>query len=762
MSLSTALDSVARLVNFRRRKEDLRALETPSPLNGSEDTAQVIARMPGPAPQPSGIVSLAPLTEMLSAYLSKGDIKRARDAYRFSDEAHLGQFRNSGEPYISHPIAVAEICAAMKLDAHAIMAALLHDVMEDQGITKETLIERFGPQVADLVDGLSKLDKIEFRDREEAQAENFRKMLLAMARDVRVILIKLADRLHNMRTLGAVPADKRRRIARETLEIYTPIAHRLGLNTIYRELQDLSFSHLYPRRFAVLKKAILAARGNRREVIGKTLEAVRGALPAAGIPAEIYGREKTIYGIYRKMTEKKLSFSQVLDVYGFRIVVPDHASCYLSLGALHAMFKPVSSKFKDYIAIPKVNGYQSLHTTVLGPFGTPVEFQIRTQAMHRVAESGVAAHWLYKSGEESIREVQESTHQWLQSLLEIQNQTGDSAEFLEHIKVDLFPDAVYVFTPKSRIMSLPRGATPVDFAYQIHTDIGNQCVSARINGEPSPLRTELHSGDVVEITTAAQARPNPGWLNFVRTGRARSEIRHYLKTMKYDESVELGERLLDGALAQIDRSVASLTGAEWHRVLYESGAKSREELMADLGLGRRMAPVVARRFILSGQSPLNSDKASGAEPVTISGAEGVSVQLPNCCHPIPGDSIIGYIRRGHGLVVHTTDCPTAVRQRGRDPKRWIDVQWEEPMDASRLFNVRLDLSLRNERGALAKVAVEVSETGGNISHVSMDDEAEEITLLHFTVQVSDRQHLAKLMRSLRRLPQVMKIARMKT
>lgn len=767
MSLSTALDSVARLVNFRRRKEDLVVKAPALVTNGVDDAAeaaQVIARMP-PVPQPpNGIVSLAPLTEMLSAYLSEADIKRVREAYRFSDEAHLGQFRNSGDPYISHPIAVAEICAAMKLDTHAIMSALLHDVMEDQGITKQSLIERFGPQVADLVDGLSKLDKIEFRNREEAQAENFRKMLLAMARDVRVILIKLADRLHNMRTLGAVPTDKRRRIARETLEIYTPIAHRLGLNAIYRELQDLAFSHLYPHRFAVLKKAILAARGNRREVIGKTLEAVRGALPAAGIQAEIYGREKTIYGIYRKMLEKKLSFTEVLDVYGFRVVVPDHASCYLALGALHALFKPVSSKFKDYIAIAKVNGYQSLHTTVLGPFGTPVEFQLRTQAMHRVAESGVAAHWLYKSGEDSIREVQESTHQWLQSLLEIQNQTGDSAEFLEHIKVDLFPDSVYVFTPKSRIMSLPRGATPVDFAYQIHTDIGNQCIAAKINGEMSPLRTELHSGDVVEIVTAAHARPNPAWLNFVRTGRARSEIRHYLKTMKYDESLELGGRLLDQALRQIDHSLEGLTDHEWQRVLYESGAKNREELLADLGLGRRMATVVARRFVLSGHGQIDVQRDHPQHqpaPVTISGSEGISVQLPGCCHPIPGDAIIGFIRRGHGLVIHTTDCPTAARQRGRDPERWIDVKWEDDLDASRLFDVRLDISLRNERGVLAKVAVEVSEAGGNISQVAMDDEAEEVTLLHFTIQVSDRQHLARLIRNLRRLPQVMKIARVK-
>jgi RelA/SpoT family (p)ppGpp synthetase len=767
MSLSTALDSVARLVNFRRRREDLQSEPAGVTTVGidSDNPTPQIAQFPLPPTSPARIVSLAPLTEMLSAYLGPADIKRIKEAYRFSDEAHLGQFRSSGDAYISHPIAVAEICAGMKLDANALMAALLHDVIEDQGIKKETLIERFGMQVAELVDGLSKLDKIEFRDSQEAQAENFRKMLLAMARDVRVILIKLADRLHNMRTLASLAPAKRRRISRETLEIYTPIAHRLGLNTIYRELQDLAFANLYPRRYDVLKKAILAARGNRREVVGKTLEAVRGALPAAGLRAEVYGREKTIYGVYRKMVEKKLSFSQVLDVYGFRIVVPDHASCYLTLGALHALFKPVSSKFKDYIAIPKINGYQSLHTTVLGPFGTPVEFQIRTQEMHRIAESGVAAHWLYKNGDESLSEVQKNTHQWLQSLLDIQNQTGDSAEFLEHIKVDLFPDAVYVFTPKSKIITLPRGATPVDFAYQIHTDNGNQCIAAKINGELSPLRTELQSGDVVEVVISAESRPNPSWLNFVRTGRARSEIRHYLKTMKYEESVDLGARLLDQALKQLDHRYDELTDADWQRVQYESGAKTREELLADLGLGRRLAGVVARRFILTGLG-VQADSDGGHEhaphPVLISGTEGMSVTLAPCCRPIPGDDIFGYIRRGFGLVVHTTDCPTAARLKGRDPDRWVDSQWQKSIDQTHLFDVKLDISLRNERGVLAKTAVEVSEAGSNISHVSMDDEAEEVTQLHFMVQVADRAHLARLIRRLRGLPEVTRIVRVKS
>jgi len=775
MSLSTALDSVARLINFKRRREaltpaDLAALDgiTGSVGGDAEHAIGVIAHVPPPPAEPSRVVSLAPLMEMLSAYLSEADIKRVREAYRFSDESHLGQFRASGDAYISHPIAVAEICAGMKLDANAIIAALLHDVMEDQGIPKEVLIDRFGPQVADLVDGLSKLDRLQFRDSQEAQAENFRKMLLAMARDVRVILIKLADRLHNMRTLGALAPAKRRRIASETMEIYTPIAHRLGLNAIYRDLQDLAFMHMYPLRFAVLRKAILAARGNRREVVGKTLEAVRGALPAAGIRGSVYGREKTMYGVYRKMIEKKLSFSQVLDVYGFRIVVSDHPSCYLTLGALHALFKPVASKFKDYIAIPKINGYQSLHTTVLGPFGTPVEFQIRTEDMHHVAESGVASHWLYKGSVEGVS-PEANTHQWLQSLLEIQNQTGDPAEFLEHIKVDLFPETVYVFTPKSKIITLPRGATPIDFAYQIHTDIGNTCIAARINGELSPLRTELQSGDVVDVVTSPTSRPNPMWVSFVRTGRARSEIRHYLKTMKYEESVELGRRLLEQSLKQIEKSYDALPDSDWQRALNESGAKNRDELLADIGLGRRLAGVVARRLVLASAHQEIDGPASlkaPSVPVIINGGDGVSVTLAPCCRPIPGDAIIGHVQRGHGLVVHVTDCPTAARQKTRDPDRWIDAQWdptdEAERDGSRLYNVKLDLSLKNERGVLARAAVEISETGANLAHVAMDDEAEEITMLHLMVQVTGRGHLAKVMRRLRRLPESIRVSRAKT
>ncbi len=544
----------------------------------------------------SSVASITDLSAKLTAYLSAADLKKVKEAYRFSDEMHLGQMRKSGEPYISHPIAVAEICADWKLDAQAIMAALLHDVMEDQDVKKEELIERFGAPVAALVDGLSKLDKIEFQSQVEAQAENFRKMLLAMARDVRVILVKLADRLHNMRTLDAMAPEKKRRIARETMEVYVPIAHRLGLNNIYRELQELSFSHLHPMRYRTLSRAVKAARGNRREVVGKILEAVKSTLAAAGLEVQVYGREKTLYGIYRKMRSKHLSFSQVLDVYGFRIVVDSFANCYVALGTLHALYKPMPGKFKDYIAIPKLNGYQSLHTTLIGPYGTPVEFQIRTQEMHRVAESGVAAHWLYKSEEDSLTDLQQRTHAWLQSLLDIQKQTGDSAEFLEHVKVDLFPDSVYVFTPKSKIIALPRGATALDFAYTIHTDVGDQAIAVRINHEQAPLRSELRNGDIVEIITSPSSRPNPNWLTFVRTGKARSAIRHHLRTINLAESTELGRRLLNQALITLKLD-PELPPPLVERMLNESSAKSMDDLYADIGVGKRMAALVGRHIL---------------------------------------------------------------------------------------------------------------------------------------------------------------------
>src|SRR5436190_15309976 len=557
-------------------------------------------------------------------YLKPTDVARLEEAYRFSDAAHAGQTRQSGDPYISHPLAVAEILADWHLDGQTLVAALLHDVTEDTSVTNDEISDTFGKPVAELVDGVSKLDRIEFQSAEDAQAENFRKMLLAMARDVRVILIKLADRLHNMRTLGAVPPAKRSRIARETMEIYAPIANRLGLNSLYHELQELAFSHLYPSRYKVLARATKAARGNRREMIGRTLEAVKRKLSESGIEATVQGREKHVYSTYRKMIEKHLSFSEVHDIFGCRVVVKDVPSCYLALGALHSIYKPIPGKFKDYIAIPKANGYQSIHTDLIGPHGVPLDVQIRTEQMHRLAESGVASHWLYKDDTDKLSELQRQTHQWLQSLLEIQHQSGDPHEFLEHVKVDLFPDEVYVFTPKGRILSLPRGATAVDFAYAVHTDIGNRCVAAKINGELVALRTELRNGDRVEIITASHAKPNPGWLQYVRTGKARSNIRHFLKTMQSEESASLGERLLEQALKAAGASAASIVAANWERVLRDAGARSRHEVLADIGLGKRLPAVVARRLL---RNTDQKDEAKASGSVTIRGTEGMAVQL---------------------------------------------------------------------------------------------------------------------------------------
>jgi GTP diphosphokinase / guanosine-3',5'-bis(diphosphate) 3'-diphosphatase len=711
------------------------------------------------------VVSVRQLNAKLVEYLTPDELKQVKQAYRFSDEKHLGQMRVSGEPYISHPIAVAEICADWKLDAQAIMAALLHDVMEDQDVQKDELIERFGAQVATLVDGLSKLDKLEFQSQIEVQAENFRKMLLAMARDVRVILVKLADRLHNMRTLGSMSAEKKRRIARETMEVYVPIAHRLGLNNIYRELQDLAFSHLYPLRYKTLTKAVKAARGNRREVVSKILDSVNTTLAAAGIPSQVYGREKTLHGIYRKMRNKHLSFSQVLDVYGFRVVVDSFANCYVALGTLHAMYKPMPGKFKDYIAIPKLNGYQSLHTTLIGPYGTPVEFQIRTQEMHRVAESGVAAHWLYKNEDGDLTDLQQRTHAWLQSLLDIQQQTGDSAEFLEHVKIDLFPDSVYVFTPKSQIIALPRGATALDFAYSIHTDIGNQTIAARINHEQSALRTELRNGDIIEIITSPTSRPTPTWLSFVRTGKARSAIRHHLRTVNQNESLELGNRLLSQALAALNLNPA-LPADLAEKLLNESSAKSLDELYIDIGVGKRMATLVARHIhgLIDAEAAPSvtpsktGESAARLDPVIIDGSEGSSVQFAPCCQPIPGDSIVGQLKRDQELIVHTDDCYLAKRQRAKEPDRWIEVAWAQHLN--RRFDCRLKILVKNEKGVLARVAAEIGESDADISYVGMDeDKASMMTQITFTIQVENRVHLARLIRNVRSISAVARILR---
>jgi len=691
------------------------------------------------------------LVEEASAYLKPRDVEHVREAIEFSRAAHQGQTRQSGDPYISHPIAVARILTTLRLDVQAIIAALLHDVVEDTGITAEQVAEKFGKPVAKLVDGLSKLDRIQFETREDAQAENFRKMLMAMARDVRVILIKLADRLHNMRTLESMSHDKCERIARETMEIYAPIANRLGLNDIYRELQDLSFRHLHPNRYAVLSKALKVARGNRREVVSKILDAIKQRLAESNIQADVTGREKNIYSIYKKMQSKSLAFAEVLDIYGFRVLVNDFASCYVALGALHGLYNPIPGKFKDYIAIPKVNGYQSLHTTLFGPFGTPIEIQIRTHEMHKIAEAGVASHWLYKSGHAPISDLHKKTHQWLHELLESLSQSSDSAEFLEHLKVDLFPDEVYVFTPKGKILSLPRGATAVDFAYSVHTDIGNHCIAVKVNHELVPLRSELRNGDRVEVITAPQAKPNPAWLGYVTTSKARSHIRHFLKTMQSGESAQFGERLLNQALHILGVEPQDMGKAHWNKLLKNTGVKTRQEILADIGLGRRLNMVVARQLASIGET-VPSEAAATA--ITIQGTEGMAVQFAKCCRPIPGDPIIGVLTSGQGLMVHTHDCPTL--RRGRGGEQWLDVVWDK--NISRSFEVSLKLVVANQRGVLAKVAAAIAESESNIENVSFSNEGE-YTALHFTLGVNHRLHLASIMRKLRKIPEVVRIIR---
>ena len=697
-------------------------------------------------------VSPATLIGVAATYLKGEDIQLLERAFAVAATAHHGQLRKSGEPYITHPLLVATILAEWHLDAQALMAALLHDTVEDTHTTSNEIAQQFGKAVSELVEGVSKLDRLEFQTEQQAQAENFRKMLLAMARDVRVILIKLADRLHNMRTLEAMDEGRQRRIARETLDIYGPIANRLGLHAVFQEMQDLCFRYLFPNRYQVLSKAIKAARGNRREVVSKILSALTQRLESFGVEAVITGREKNLSSIYNKMLGKSLSFSEVLDIYGFRILVKDVAHCYLALGALHTFYKPFPGKFKDYIALPKSNGYQSLHTTLFGPFGAPIEIQIRTHDMHKIAEAGVASHWLYKSSDTPLSDVQQKTHQWLQSLLEMQTESGDAVEFLEHLKVDLFPDAVYVFTPKGTIKSLPRGSTPVDFAYDVHTDIGNRCVAAKINNELSPLRTILTNGDRVEIITAENAAPNPAWLNYAVTAKARSKIRHYLRTMLADESIVLGQRLLNQALRALHVSPHDIKDAQWELFLKGDRSKTRDEVLEEIGLGRRLNIVVARGLL--SRSDIQSQEGLGS--ITIRGSEGVAIQFAHCCRPIPGDPIIGIIKKGQGLMIHTQDC-RAIRQFRTDPDKWVDVEWEN--DTGKLFDVAIKLMVVNRRGVLAIVASTISEAQSNIDSVSIAKPDGAYTEINFTVQVKDRSHLATLLHHLREIPEVVRITR---
>lgn len=715
------------------------------------------------------------LTKKLKEYLTYSELKKVEEAYRFSEKMHFGQMRKSGEPYISHPLAVAEICANWKLDAPAMMAALLHDVMEDQGVKKEELIQRFGIPVASLVDGLSKLDKIKFQNKIEAQAENFRKMLLAMAKDVRVILVKLADRLHNMRTLNSMPLKKKKRIASETLEVYVPIAHRLGLNNIYCELQELTFLHLFPLRYQTLLKAVKAARGNRLEVITKILKSVTNNFIATGISAQVNGREKTLYSIYRKMRDKRLSFSQVLDVYGFRIIVNNLTNCYVTLGALHSLFKPMLGKFKDYIAIPKLNGYQSLHTTLIGPYGTPVEFQIRTQDMHKVAESGVAAHWLYKNDKkkENLTNLKQHTHTWLQSLLDIQKQTGDSIEFFEHIKIDLFPDSVYIFTPKSKIITLPRGATALDFAYSIHTDIGNQAVSVIINHKSAQLSTTLHNGDIVEIISSLTSRPNPNWLNYVRTGKARSAIRHHLRMVNLTESQELGKRLLDNAMHTFGLQL-DLSSTLINHLLNEFSAKTMDELYTDIGIGTRMAPIVAR-YITNIMNKENSELSTTQivllrnvdyytprkkrTSIIINGNEDTTTQFASCCLPIPGDKLFGYLKYDQILIVHTDDCEKAKQYYEKKFDRFVKVTWSNNL-LNRRFECRITILAHNQKSILTHIAAKIGGSDALILSATINDESHSsIKHIRLIIQVENRIHLAKTIRNIRTINNVTHILR---
>ncbi|MEJ2345646.1 MAG: bifunctional GTP diphosphokinase/guanosine-3',5'-bis pyrophosphate 3'-pyrophosphohydrolase [Gammaproteobacteria bacterium] len=704
------------------------------------------------------IFRISDLCAMLEAYLPEEQVREVYRAYLFGAEAHDGQRRVSGEPYITHPLAVATILAEMRMDYQSIMAAILHDVIEDTPTAKEQLEREFGDEVAELVDGVSKITQIKFNTRAEAQAENLRKMMLAMVRDIRVILIKLADRLHNMRTLGVMPADKRRRIARETLEIFAPVASRLGMNSVRLELEDLGFAAMYPLRHRVLRDAVIKARGNRKEILRKIETAIKRRMRQEHLNGEVLGREKHLWSIYQKMRGKQLSLHEVFDMYAFRIIVDKVDTCYRVLGAMHNLYKPVPGKFKDYIAIPKANGYQSLHTVLFGPYGVPIEIQIRTEDMHKLAESGIAAHWMYKTGD-SGKSTESRARQWLKDLLELQRTAGNSLEFIENVKIDLFPDEVYVFTPQGDILELPRGATAVDFAYAVHTDVGNTCVAARVDRRLAPLRTPLHNGQTLEIITAPGAKPNPAWLNFVVTAKARTTIRSYLKKLQREEAVELGQRMLEKALGAFSASIADFSRAQIRRLLNTYDYKKLDELLHDIGLGKRMAVLVARQLLppVEGEeAPAPSSNASAGRPLVIKGTEGMVVNFAKCCHPIPGDPIMGFVSAGRGIVIHNESCKNVADFR-KTPDKWIDVEWDPELEGEFTADIRIDVA--NQRGVLATVAAAISEEGSNIENVDIEERDGMTTSMLFAITVRNRRHLANIMRRLRRLKMVMRISR---
>ena len=688
------------------------------------------------------------------AYLPPSQLDYVVSAYEFGSLAHDGQRRYSGEPYITHPIAVAGILADLHLDYQSICAAIMHDVIEDTPTAKEQIADKFGEEIAGIVDGVSKLDQLSFDSRAEAQAESFRKMMLAMVEDIRVILLKLADRLHNMQTLGALPADKQRRIARETLEIYAPIANRIGVYNIKTELETLGFQFAFPYRYRVLDKAVRKTQGNQRQIVRRISDRLDDSLKDAGIDAEVKGRQKNLYSIYRKMLEKQVSMSEITDVFGFRIIVDSTSQCYQALGIAHGLYKPIPGKFKDFIAIPRVNGYESLHTTLRGPNGIPIEVQIRTRVMNQVAESGIAAHWQYKASDKQIIPPQVRAREWLKSISEMQT-AANSEEFMEHVKVDLFPDNVYVFTPKGRIMRLPRGATCVDFAYAVHTDIGNRCVAAKIDRRLVPLRTQIRNGTTVEIITAKSASPDPRWVNFIVTAKARYSIRQYLKNLRHGEARDLGRRLLNQSLRDAGTSLRKIGKAKMQELLDELGFNNTNELFERIGLGERLAPLVAKALVE--EAAAQEIGPSDGSPMTIAGTENLVIRYARCCYPIPGDEIMGYLSAGRGIVVHRTQCGNLSEFR-KQPDKWIAVNWEKNIDQE--FSAEIVTEMVNKPGTLAEIAASIADTGSNIEQVSIDErQEEEYAEMTFQILVRNRKHLADVIRRIRSLKIVKKIQR---
>ncbi len=719
---------------------------------------QVVDKIERDSPQD---LLVARLCTTLSNYLDQKQIDECIRAYEFGAKAHSGQFRKSGEAYICHPVAVATSLAEMRMDANCIMAAILHDVIEDTGVTKKEIASKFNPEVAELVDAVTKLTKIDSKSQAEAQAENVRKMFLAMGKDLRVIMVKLADRLHNMQTLGAMPLDKKRRIAKETLDIYAPIANRLGMNSIKHSLETLSFQAMHPRRSNVIEKALKKAGGNYRKLIDTIETSIKSRLLQANITCEISGREKNLYSIYQKMLNKKVSLSDIFDVYAFRIFCNSVDDCYRILGVIHNLYKPIPGKFKDYIALPKANGYQSLHTILIGPHGYPIEIQIRTHEMHRMAESGIAAHWLYKSDDDKSNKFQDRANEWLRDLLEIQQSAGDSLEFIDNLKIDLFPQEVFVFTPKGKIIKMPKGASIIDFAYAVHTDIGNSCVSARVDRKLVPLQTKLENGVTIEVITAIWARPNPLWLNYVITAKARSGIRNYLKNFKQQEAINLGRRLLEKELQGMNLQLDEITQAKWDALFKTVGNKNLDELLEDIGLGNKMPFLIAARLTQDNVNTaikIEANEHMPKTPLILKGTEGMVVSLAKCCRPIPGDEIVGFFNPGKGIVVHHHECKKSrdVRKKQRD---WLDVEWSA--ETAGEFPAELRLEVLNQRGSLATVAATISELNSNIENVTVVEQDANVCVDLLTISVKDRVHLANVMRRLKELSIVNKITRVK-